>query len=299
MQAVIACDNIDTPYTPYERLLVIADIHGGHKALVALLEEVQPGPGDLLVTLGDYIDRGPDSREVLAELRNQSARGKSVHLRGNHEGMLLMAMSPAPGMADMYDRNAVNDAASLAGNMHMWLSNGGLETLESYCRDAGATAAKSLTGLKKALHGSYRLGMRTRADKEALIRYAAELAAVIPPEDFLFLRTTCVDALVSGRFILVHGGYSAHCSLKEQSLATLHWGTPSAACTSLSETLVVGHQIMRRRLPMRVGSILYLDTGSACVADGRLTCMDLLSLQFWQADQTGRICHAGKLKSLS
>ncbi|NQS72689.1 MAG: hypothetical protein HQQ73_11155 [Desulfobulbaceae bacterium] len=45
---------------------MIADIHGGCQALMGLLaDELQPGQRDLLVTLADYIDRGPDSKEIL------------------------------------------------------------------------------------------------------------------------------------------------------------------------------------------------------------------------------------------
>src|SRR5688572_21670779 len=50
------------------RTLVIGDIHGCLAALVALLDMIQPGPADTLITLGDYIDRGPHSRGVLDRL---------------------------------------------------------------------------------------------------------------------------------------------------------------------------------------------------------------------------------------
>ena len=42
------------------RTLVIGDIHGCSKALRTLLDAVKPGPEDVLITLGDYVDRGPD-----------------------------------------------------------------------------------------------------------------------------------------------------------------------------------------------------------------------------------------------
>ena len=283
----------------YERILVIADIHGGCQALIGLLAELQPGQGDLLVTVGHYVDRGPDAKEVLAELRICAAALNTVHLRGNHEGMLLMAMSRSPALPDMYGERVPDDADSLAGKISMWLHNGGLSTLESYCRSAGAAVRKSLDGLKKALRSVPWRETDRRTNQEALIRHCTELGAIIPPEDFSFLRHTCADMLLTGQHILVHGGYDAHFPPKAQQLATLHWGYPAQACTSLHQTLVVGHQIMRTRLPRRFGSLIYLDTGSACVADGRLSCLDLLSQQFWQADQTGGICHSGNLASMS
>lgn len=50
------------------RTIAIGDIHGCSLALDALLEAIHPEPDDLLVTLGDYIDRGPHSRGVLEKL---------------------------------------------------------------------------------------------------------------------------------------------------------------------------------------------------------------------------------------
>ena len=47
------------------RHLAIGDIHGCISALTALLDFVAPGPDDTIVTLGDYVDRGPDSAAVL------------------------------------------------------------------------------------------------------------------------------------------------------------------------------------------------------------------------------------------
>ena len=50
------------------RTIVIGDIHGCLAALEALLGAVRPGAEDTLVTLGDYVDRGPDSRGTIARL---------------------------------------------------------------------------------------------------------------------------------------------------------------------------------------------------------------------------------------
>jgi serine/threonine protein phosphatase 1 len=47
------------------RTLAIGDIHGCHTALVTLLRQALPQPEDQVVFLGDYIDRGRDSRAVL------------------------------------------------------------------------------------------------------------------------------------------------------------------------------------------------------------------------------------------
>src|SRR4051812_24066515 len=55
-----------TPMPP--RAIAIGDIHGCSRALAALVDAIAPAPEDLLVVLGDYIDRGPDSRGVIDRL---------------------------------------------------------------------------------------------------------------------------------------------------------------------------------------------------------------------------------------
>lgn len=95
------------------RRFVIGDIHGCGKALRTLLEEIAPTQDDELVFLGDYIDRGPDSRNVVDQLLELKTRTRLVALRGNHEIMLL--------------------GVTLGGlNPSVWLSSGGRATLTSY-----------------------------------------------------------------------------------------------------------------------------------------------------------------------
>ena len=73
------------------RILAIGDVHGCLKALDTLLDFVELQPADELIFLGDYIDRGPDSRGVIERVIELSAREKFVALRGNHEAWLLRA----------------------------------------------------------------------------------------------------------------------------------------------------------------------------------------------------------------
>jgi serine/threonine protein phosphatase 1 len=51
-----------------ERTIAIGDIHGCSAALAAVIQAIEPTPVDTLVFLGDYIDRGPDSRGVLVQV---------------------------------------------------------------------------------------------------------------------------------------------------------------------------------------------------------------------------------------
>lgn len=95
------------------RTIAVGDIHGCREALRALLEAIGPGPDDNIITLGDYVDRGPDSRGVIELLLGLSRGCRLVPLLGNHEEIMLAAMN---------DREA----------LRRWLACGGADTLLSY-----------------------------------------------------------------------------------------------------------------------------------------------------------------------
>ena len=73
----------------FRSVYVIGDIHGELKALRGLLDYVQPGPTDLVIALGDYIDRGEDSKGVVDSLIELKQSTNFIGIRGNHEQMLL------------------------------------------------------------------------------------------------------------------------------------------------------------------------------------------------------------------
>ncbi len=75
------------------RVLAIGDIHGCLAALQLLERNVAFRQEDTVVTVGDYIDRGPDSKGVIDFLVELRMRTQLVTLRGNHEVMMLMARS--------------------------------------------------------------------------------------------------------------------------------------------------------------------------------------------------------------
>jgi len=70
---------------------VIGDVHGCYQTLKALLDKISPDPQtDVVVFLGDYVNRGPDSKKVISELlRLQRQFRHFMALMGNHEFMLL------------------------------------------------------------------------------------------------------------------------------------------------------------------------------------------------------------------
>src|SRR5574341_1540652 len=97
-----------------QKTYVIGDIHGCLEQLKALMGRLPLRQNDELVFIGDYIDRGPDSKGVVNHVLGlRKARpGKVICLMGNHEWMLLNHLEGT-------------DTVS-------WLLNGGRATLASY-----------------------------------------------------------------------------------------------------------------------------------------------------------------------
>lgn len=106
---------------PGQLVYAIGDIHGRVDLLTRLLAKIEADAAaaadadrKALVFLGDYIDRGPDSRRVVDVLLDGLPRGFSTHfLKGNHEAMLLdFLLDPA--------------------TLRQWLANGAATALQSY-----------------------------------------------------------------------------------------------------------------------------------------------------------------------
>ncbi len=75
------------------RYLAIGDIHGCSQALERLLAVVRPQPEDIIITLGDYLNKGPDSQGVIEKLIQLAQTHRLIPLKGNHEVQLLQARS--------------------------------------------------------------------------------------------------------------------------------------------------------------------------------------------------------------
>ncbi len=101
------------------RVFAFGDIHGCYDELERLLQHLffkhDVDASDQLIFIGDYIDRGPSSRQVIERLlRLREELPKTVFLKGNHEDMLL-------------------DYLGLGGNSgDVYLVNGGAEFFKSY-----------------------------------------------------------------------------------------------------------------------------------------------------------------------
>ena len=98
---------------PSPRKIAISDIHGCSIALESLLKLIDPKPDDTIICLGDFVDRGLDSKGVLDLLIELSDRCNLVPILGNHDEMMLKARDDESGFV-------------------IWTSCGGYSALASY-----------------------------------------------------------------------------------------------------------------------------------------------------------------------
>ncbi|MEJ5359387.1 MAG: metallophosphoesterase family protein [Desulfobacterales bacterium] len=153
------------------RIFAIGDIHGCFEALCAMLDRIPIAWGkDRLVFMGDYIDRGPQSFEVVEHLIDLGRRHPGVvFLKGNHEQMLLDYLGGRDRLSYLY--------------------NGGRQTLESYLRRAGPGIGPPIPAEHLRFFDSLRLYYET----EDYLFVHAGLRHGLPPErqkaeDLLWIR---------------------------------------------------------------------------------------------------------------
>ena len=214
---------------------VIGDIHGCFTALQAVVEAAEVRSGDRLVTLGDYIDRGPQTREVLQWLCDRYAGGNLVPLLGNHE-LMMRAARDEPKSYDF------------------WIAYGGKETLRSY-------------GL---------------SDDESALNQ-------LPEAHWHFMDVDCRQWYETPTHIFVHAGLHPDFPLDQQYEFVLFWDRFLKPPPHHSgKTMVCGHTPQPEGIPVNHGHAICLDTG-AYLEDGWLTCLEVETNDYWQANQSGDV----------
>jgi serine/threonine protein phosphatase 1 len=106
--------NAPTPRFTY----AIGDIHGRLDLLQQARAAIGAHAGEAshkVICLGDYVDRGPDSKGVVETLMALTVESSWICLKGNHEDLMIKALHT--------DRH---------GGLQPWIANGGDETLNSY-----------------------------------------------------------------------------------------------------------------------------------------------------------------------
>jgi serine/threonine protein phosphatase 1 len=184
------------------RLYVIGDIHGRLDLLDRMIGAIERdvaahGPGALTVTVGDYIDRGPDSHGVIGRLAANPFPTPYVALKGNHEAMLEAFLAdPSIGVH--------------------WRSQGGEETLVSYGVSAPLraiddyAAARRLSGAMPDAHVVFLQSLKMSLDIGGYFLCHAGVRPGVAldrqrDEDLLWIRDEFLDCTADFGRVVVHG----------------------------------------------------------------------------------------------
>lgn len=175
--------------------IVIGDVHGCYKSLRRLVEEIiEVNKDDKIYFVGDYIDRGPSSKQVLDYLIELRDNGYEVYpLKGNHEEMLI---------------NAYLDQSS--NNFMLWMMNGADATFQSYGIKSHTLLGESSLNELPEEHMSFLRKMPYYYElKDHIIVHAGINFAVENPfEDYtsmVWCRDCENDLSASGGRTIIHG----------------------------------------------------------------------------------------------
>lgn len=234
---------------PDRLLLVVGDIHGSYEALNDAVQRIEAfvtadpalaALNPLLVCVGDYVDRGERSADVLNFLFDlQVNRSDMVAcLMGNHERMML---------------DFLDDPAGRGGR---WLRNGGLQTLASF-------------GIG---------GIHERSDAESLTEASLAFEAAMQPGMLEWLRELPLKCH-SGNVWITHAAMDPYLEPFDQPANVMLWGHKDFMTTPREDGywVVHGHTIVRS--PQLEPSRISIDTGAyatgrltvAAIAPGKCT----------------------------
>lgn len=216
------------PPSPGATVYAVGDIHGRADLLETMLRMIEAddtaeGGASEIVFLGDYVDRGPASRDVLERLAGLAAgAGRPVScLMGNHEAMML----------DFLD--GTGDGG------HLWLDNGGIATLHSFGVD----------------------GLEAERDGAAMAHGKAALAGAIGPDLLGWIRAL-PRRVQRGNVHFVHAGARSDAPMEAQDPEVLIWARPTArtAPRDDGQWVVHGHTIVAG--PFVAPGRVNIDTGA-------------------------------------
>lgn len=113
----------------------IGDIHGCLKAFETILGMARPGRDDTVVALGDYVNRGPDSRGVIERMLYLKNETNLVALRGNHDASMVESRDNERMRRQWLRIGGKMTLESYAGGSLDGVPHGHWEFLSNFCRD--------------------------------------------------------------------------------------------------------------------------------------------------------------------
>ena len=257
---------------------IIGDIHGMARPLESILAEIDRRDAKReLIFAGDYVNRGPDSRQVIDLLRKLS---KSRFVRGNHDDvfdLVLHGKSFSSTQGGAYERIA----------QFRWFMNFGLfQTFRSYGADEDELI---------------------RADELANIDLIDELCAYVPAEHKDFVQGL-VPVIEEDEFFVLHAKWGVDRPTESPHISEQVVNSPrlreSMIWGRFSEEELTAEKVWQRRgyfghtpvtyytettRPILAEGMVLVDTGAALPEGQRLTAYCHETNEFVQADPSGRL----------
>lgn len=256
---------------PFGRDFVVGDVHGQMEMLRRLLRAVGfDRTFDRLFSLGDLIDRGPDSEQLLRWFHDEPAL---FCIRGNHEELML-----ASRFNPVYRR--------------VWVRNGGDwadDLNEQQLAELASIVEQMPLVIELDLGDGRRVGL-VHAEVPPGLDWDAVKSVQPGPADQVDDRDSNLESsLLWGR--------RRFGALEQMALNPEADGLDDAerarAVTTVMpvegiDLVITGHTIIPARRPARSGNVMFLDTG-AYKLDGRLTIAEPRADRYWQCDRDGRM----------
>ena len=223
-------------------IFAIGDIHGCLKQLISLQKNILntknfKKDNDLLLYIGDYIDRGPHSKDVISQIiKLQKENIKSIFLMGNHEQVMIDFLF-----------NKIN-------NLKYWLNLGADQTFKSY-------EIEVVEFIKDGFQDDNIEKLRLR------------LLEKMSKEDLEFFKNLKIS-YIAGDYLFVHAGIDPIKSLSKQSKKDILWSRAEKFFDKdfkFEKIIVHGHTPETEvvNFPYRIN----IDTG--CFFSGKLSCVCL------------------------
>lgn len=251
--------------TPFKRILAIGDIHGEFTKLMRLWDKIEVTADDKIIFLGDFIDRGAEIAETLEFVIEQSKKPNVVMVRGNHEQMMLEAFRKDREFMDEIMRGGKRKITYHDVNEHpaagLWLVNDGVAT------------CKALRKLNK----------ESKFTVDEVLDFVEGLSL------------SHLMTIGERKYFLCHAGVRANVPLDEQDEEDLLWIREECfKHYDGLDVIIVGHTPVQSVFafdddyevrPMRFldKNILMIDTGSYYQPDGKISCVDILTGEYWQS----------------
>lgn len=228
-----------------KKTIAIGDIHGGLRALVQLLKEINITPEDELIFLGDYVDGWSDSANVVSHLIELSKQNTCIFIRGNHDDLAQSWLKTGE----------FNE---------QWLQHGGQSSIDAYRKFSSEEIANHIQFYEQMLN--YYI------DKENRLFVHAGFTSIHGPEreyhetGYYWDRTLWETAM----------------SL-DKKLPKDHKYYPKRL--KLFSEIYIGHTPVTRMgesKPVNLANIWNIDTGAAF--KGKLSGIDIDSKEVWQSE---------------